>query len=204
MKNECSIQNEDLSFTSQKQLIREEVRFKRHLISEQHGEEYAKVIIKSFLKNIPIMPQSVISSYWPIRSEVNVKPLTEKLMLNGHHLALPAIADDRCNVTFRHYRMNDPVTMGPFRIPQPYDTAEEINPSIIIVPMLGFSRDGHRLGYGKGFYDQLLCRIRDERPVIAVGLAFSEQEIIDFPYEEHDQTMDWIITELECFKIKKG
>lgn len=184
-----------------KQIAREEVRYRRCIIKDEHGDEYADKICQNFLKTIPLMPQSVISAYWPVNSEADVKPLMEKLISNGHTLSLPAIADDRESITFRRYRLYDPIMMGPFRIPQPFDSAENMNPSVILVPILGFNRNGHRLGYGKGFYDTLLAEIRMERPVTVVGIAFSEQEI-DFPFEEHDQTMDWIITEQECIKIK--
>jgi len=197
------ISNEDdiVGIAERKQIIREDVRYRRCVVKDERGPEFAESIMCRFLKTIPLMPQSVISAYWPIHSEVNIKPLIEKLISQGHLLSLPAIADDNQHITFRRYRLNDPITMGPFRIPQPFDTSEEVNPSLIIVPMLGFSRNGHRLGYGKGFYDQLLARIRAERPVTVVGIAFSEQET-EFPFEPHDQLMDWIITENEAIKIK--
>jgi 5-formyltetrahydrofolate cyclo-ligase len=74
-------------------------------------------------------------------------------------------------------------------------------PNVVLVPLLGFDRQGHRLGYGMGYYDQALTELRQAGAVLAIGLAFSAQEVAAIPIEAHDQPLDWIVTEKEAIEI---
>ena len=74
-------------------------------------------------------------------------------------------------------------------------------PNILLVPLLGFDRQGYRLGYGKGYYDQALAALRTQNNIIAVGLAFSAQEVPEIPTQPHDQRLDWIITQNEAYRV---
>jgi 5-formyltetrahydrofolate cyclo-ligase len=63
------------------------------------------------------------------------------------------------------------------------------------VPLLGFDALGYRIGYGAGFYDRTLQKLRGKRPVLAAGFAFSVQEFAEVPHDENDQRLDWMATE---------
>lgn len=203
MIHEHAIVIPDESTSESKRAIRADIRLKRRSVFNQFGMEYAEDIANHFVKHIPLMPQSVISAYWPIRSEVNIEPLMEKLVRNGHFLCLPCVATDGKSLVFRRYRLGDILDTGPYSLPQPMETSEEMQPYVLVVPMLAFSREGNRLGYGKGFYDRTIRSIRKEKPITVIGIAFSDQEVDSIPTEEHDQVMDWIITEKEVIRIKK-
>jgi 5-formyltetrahydrofolate cyclo-ligase len=69
------------------------------------------------------------------------------------------------------------------------------------VPLLAFDRTGYRLGYGGGFYDRSLAELRAAKKVLAVGVAFSVQEVDAVPHDGNDQPLDWIVTECEVFEI---
>ena len=70
-----------------------------------------------------------------------------------------------------------------------------IDPEVLIVPLLAFDRQGYRLGYGGGYYDRTLERLRARHPVIAVGFAFAAQEVDAVPTEPTDEPLDLIVTE---------
>ena len=97
-----------------------------------------------------------------------------------------------------------PLKMNRFRIPQPPPDMPAIAPDMILAPLLAFDREGYRLGYGGGFYDRAIARMRrgaSERgadghsPPLAVGLAFAAQEEARIPREEHDAPLDAVLTE---------
>jgi 5-formyltetrahydrofolate cyclo-ligase len=69
--------------------------------------------------------------------------------------------------------------------------------------LLAFDRHGVRLGYGGGYYDRTLARLRDAGPVVAIGAAYSAQEVTALPNDEHDQRLDWVVTEREAIRIGK-
>jgi 5-formyltetrahydrofolate cyclo-ligase len=66
------------------------------------------------------------------------------------------------------------------------------------VPLACFDRRGHRLGYGAGYYDRTLARLRATKPIHAVGVAYGVCEVPAVPYEAHDQTLDAVVTEQEA------
>ena len=71
---------------------------------------------------------------------------------------------------------------------------------MLLVPMLAFDRRGYRLGYGGGYYDRTLLKLRAVKSIIAIGVAYAAQETPEVPREEFDQALDYIMTEKETFK----
>ncbi len=72
---------------------------------------------------------------------------------------------------------------------------KEVEPDIIITPLAAFDRQGHRIGYGKGHFDRALARLDATGPRLAMGLAFSVQEVEDIPAEPHDRPLDGVLTD---------
>jgi len=70
-----------------------------------------------------------------------------------------------------------------------------VEPEVMIVPMLAYDARGYRLGYGGGFYDRTLELLRARGPVLAVGFAFSAQEVAEVPIDGFDQRLDAVVTE---------
>jgi len=86
------------------------------------------------------------------------------------------------------------MTDGPFGVSVPA-VSELLIPSIIILPLLAYDTHGHRLGYGGGFYDRTLEVLRNHGPILAVGFAYSAQQIDRVPVASTDQPMDAVVTE---------
>lgn len=79
-------------------------------------------------------------------------------------------------------------------IAEPLDDKPEVDPDVVLVPLLAFDARGHRLGYGGGFYDRTLNRLRKSKRIVAVGLAYDEQRVDEVPVESYDEKLDWVLT----------
>ncbi len=139
----------------------------------------------------------VVAGYVPTRSEIDPRPLMQALAEAGATLALPVTPPrgTEAPLSFRIWRAGDALTPGHFRIGEPGPGAPEIEPDLLLVPLLAFDSRGHRLGYGAGHYDRTLAALRASRPVRAIGLAFAAQEMLALPDGPFDQPLDAILTE---------
>ena len=138
-----------------------------------------------------------ITGYWPVRSEIDSRPLLHALHDTGFTLALPSlIKADTPEMEFRFWTPETPLIEGCFGIPTPPPESGVMEtPDILLVPLLAFDRDGFRLGYGGGYYDRALQRFRHSaHRVLAFGVAFALQERETLPREPHDQPLDGVLT----------
>ena len=136
---------------------------------------------------------ATVALYWPVRTEIDVRPLMRILESRNVPMALPAISETE--LAFRLWRPGDATRQGAFGIPEPLAAAERIRPEAIVVPALAFDRTGNRLGYGGGFYDRSLRILRAERAVFAVGAAYDEQEVAEVPAGADDEKLDAVATD---------
>lgn len=144
---------------------------------------------------IDIQPGEVVSGFWPIRSEVDVRPLMFALREEGARLCLPAILD-KTTIVFRELVGGaELIDMG-FGTSGPGADAEPLDPSIMLVPLSAFDHRGHRIGYGAGHYDRAIARLveRGLDPRL-IGIAFDCQEVSLVPDEPHDVIIPEILTE---------
>ena len=141
-----------------------------------------------------------VSGFTSFRTEIDVIPLLARLAGEGWGTALPVVTTDHAPLTFRRWTPGEPTVPGRFGIPVPHEAAAEILPDVLLVPMLAFDRAGFRLGYGGGFYDRTVERLRQLKPVVAIGIAYAAQEVAAVPRGRYDQPLDWIMTELGVFQ----
>ncbi|MGD9740973.1 MAG: 5-formyltetrahydrofolate cyclo-ligase, partial [Bauldia sp.] len=118
-----------------------------------------------------------------------------RLAGEGWTTAMPVIEGPRRPLAFRAWKPGEPTVAGVWDIPRPTEDAALLDPDVLIVPLLAFDAEGYRLGYGGGFYDRTLAKLRAMKPVVAVGVAYSAQEMAQAPRGEHDQPVDWVLTE---------
>ena len=136
-----------------------------------------------------------------VRSELDPRPAMSSLADAGWRLALPVVVAANSPLLFRAYCFGDTLVKGRFDTEVPGDDKDELVPNLLLVPLLAFDRRGYRLGYGGGFYDRSLTLLRENGPVLAVGLAFQEQEVEQVPTDAMDQRLDWIVTQSEAIRI---
>lgn len=144
---------------------------------------------------------STASGFLPIGSELDVRPLLARFLETGIDICLPVVAAKDRPLVFRRWREGDPMIEEAFGTRAPGPDAMELEPDLLIVPMLAFDRSGFRLGYGGGFYDRTLARLRSMKPVTAVGVAYAGQEVAHVPHDDLDQPLDWIVTEREAIRV---
>ena len=141
--------------------------------------------------------QHVVSGFFPYKSEISVLPLLARLEGEGWQVAMPVVMGDGLPLTFRAWPHGSPTAPGVWDIPVPADSTPELLPDALLVPMLAFGRKGYRLGYGGGFYDRTLMKLRALKPIVAIGVAYAGQEVAAVPHGGHDQPLDFIMTEEE-------
>ncbi len=188
----------------EKARLRALAKERRAAAAEQASE--AGIAVRSrFLAALAPPPEAVISGYWPIGSELDVRPLLSALQERGHPIALPVVTARGAPLTFRAWRPDTPLVPARFGLREPAPDQPVVVPDILIVPLLAFDRRGHRLGYGGGFYDRTLAGLRagDEaaRPTLAVGVAFAAQELDGVPHGASDERLDWVVTEADIIRI---
>ncbi len=142
-----------------------------------------------------------ISIFWPMGSEIDTRPLIKALSDAGHTTALPVVAAKATPLIFREWRSGDQLIDGGFGTSIPGDDAPEVLPDILFVPLLSFDDAGYRLGYGGGFYDRTLQKLRANGRADAVGVAFSAQRVDTVIRGPHDQPLDWMATELGVQRV---
>jgi 5-formyltetrahydrofolate cyclo-ligase len=135
-----------------------------------------------------------ISAYWPMRDEIDPRPLLAQLAAGGAALALPWMENTQTPPLFRAWAPGDPLAPDGCNIPAPLPGAAPITPRLLLVPLLAFDRDGYRLGYGGGHYDRVIATLRPAG-TLAVGLAFAGQEVETVPRGPHDQRLDAVLCE---------
>jgi 5-formyltetrahydrofolate cyclo-ligase len=139
----------------------------------------------------------VVSAFFPVGDEPDSLALLAALDAAGFATALPVASPAGAPLIFRRWRVGDPTVVGAHDIPEPLAEAEAVDPDLLFVPLAAFDRRGYRIGYGAGYYDRTLRRLRAAGPIRAVGVAYSVCEIAAAPDEAHDERLDFILTERE-------
>lgn len=135
------------------------------------------------------------AGYMPLGSELNPLDAMVRLHTRGP-VAVPIVEAKARPLRFDLWTPETEMVPGAFGALIPA-VSKPVVPEVVIVPLLAFNRDGHRLGYGGGFYDRTLAKLRAKGPVFAVGLAYAGQEAHDVPVEPTDAPLDAIVTERE-------
>jgi 5,10-methenyltetrahydrofolate synthetase len=134
----------------------------------------------------------IVSAYWPIRGEPDLRVWMEGLVEQGGASALPVVVQRHAPLTFRRWRRGDALEPGVWNIPVP-SAGAIVTPDIVIAPVVGFDPACYRLGYGGGFFDRTLAAL-PRRPRI-IGVGYARQEIRTIFPQAHDVSMDMIVTE---------
>jgi len=159
-----------------------------------------------FFREFPDLPKgAAIAGYWPKGSEMDVRPLLNRLVRAGHSVGLPVVLGKGRPLLFRRWSPGQPLSAGAFGILEPVPPAPEIRPDLLLVPLLAFDRSGRRLGYGAGFYDRTLAILREGGgSVTALGVGYAAQEVDLVPCDVYDAPLDGIVTERGSIRVEKG
>ena len=134
-----------------------------------------------------------VAGYMAMRTEIDPTAAMEEAAAHGT-VGVPVILGAGQPVKFREWTPDCKMIAGEFGAEIP-ESGGWIEPEIVIVPLVAFDRNGGRLGYGGGFYDRTLEKLRAKRATLAIGFAYSAQEAENLPLEPTDQPLDMIMTE---------
>ena len=186
-----------------KAIMRREATARRDALPAAERQRAAETIAaRAFPVAIP--PGVIVSGFMPLKSEINPLPLLRKLAEAGAQLALPAVAGKSKPLAMRGWAFGTPLASGVWGIREPMPDALAVDPDILIVPLLAFDRRGYRLGYGAGYYDMTLTGLRGRKPIVAVGIAYSAQEVDTVPITPRDARLDLVLTEKETIDFRSA
>jgi 5-formyltetrahydrofolate cyclo-ligase len=186
--------------TVKSELRREALARRDAIAPEQRTAAAETIAARPFPVAVP--PGSIVSGFSPMKSEINPVPLMRRLADGGAKLALPVVVGRGQPLIMRAWTFGERLTSGVWGIREPDADAPEVLPDILIVPLAAFDRAGHRIGYGAGYFDMTLHRLRGLKPIVAVGIAFAEQEIAAVPATPRDARLDLVLTEREVIDCR--
>lgn len=185
-----------------KRAVRRDALERRDALSAEERASTSATIVERAMSLPEVSGASTPMAFWSFGSEVETAPLIERLHAAGKRVVLPRIeAGDLVAVV---YAPGDPVAATSFGAMEPQGV-ELVSPEdvdVVIAPGVAFDRRGGRVGYGGGFYDRFLRRMRPDAPVVAI--AFALQVVDEVPQGPGDRRVDAIVTEDEVIVLPRG
>jgi 5-formyltetrahydrofolate cyclo-ligase len=197
---ECGVPDE-LTIDELKKTIRRDAVARRDALPAAERAKAAEAIAARPFP-IAIKPGTIVSGFSSLKSEINPVPLMRKLADQGAQLALPVVAGKGKPLIMRAWSFGEPLDSGVWGIREPKVEAPEVAPDILIVPLLAFDRTGNRIGYGAGYYDMTIAKLRAMKPTVAIGIAYAAQEIAEIPVTPRDARLDLVLTEREIIDLR--
>ena len=181
--------------------LRKKCLEKREIFFKKKGSECLKlkdieVIILEIKSKLKI---SSIGIYYPIKSEISPLKLIEICKNLSIKICLPVIYKNTNELIFSKFDNEMNITKNEYGIIEP-NKIIQIIPDIIFVPMVGFDKNLNRLGYGKGYYDRTISKLRKLKKIFVIGLAYDNQMVQNIPTENHDEKMDIILTDKKIYR----
>ena len=134
----------------------------------------------------------IIGGYYPYNYEIDILQILEKFEKKKFKITLPKIKKNS-QMDFFQWSINDPLVINKFGIPEPISKKVKY-PDVLLVPLVAFDKDLNRIGYGGGFYDRYIAKIRKRKKILTVGFAYSFQKVKKIPTNNYDIKLDIIIT----------
>ncbi len=178
-----------------KAALRKSVLQKRNALEPAYREQAAQALISHFFNSMTLAEPHCISGFWPIRSEIDPRPLMQALEARQMRLCLPAVLDAQ-TIEFRALSFRDTLVETGFGTMGPAENAPVVDPDIMLVPLAAFDLSGNRIGYGAGYYDRAIAALhRKNKFPVLIGVAFDVQRVDQIIHEAHDVPLNYILTE---------
>ncbi len=186
------------SSREQKSLLRKRIILQRKGMTNFEIEEKSVIICRKLLENEQFARANNVLLYLPVNGEVDTKYVLGQFQKKKINIFLPAYLKGEKKWEILKFESLDDLEMGLFGIMQPRKAGihEFSVLDLAIVPIVAFSAELGRLGYGKGVYDRLLGGLKTTK----VGLAYEFQRVETLPHEPHDVKMDYVVTEKKIYK----
>ena len=163
----------------------------RLLADREAWDPSAGVLLgECLLRETPPPAGAVVSGFWPMGTEIDIRPLLRTLHQYGHEIVLPETPKRGNPLIFRLWRP------GGVMVPERFGTSRPDGPiaapDFLLVPLLAFDRRGYRVGYGAGYYDRTLATLPGR---FRLGVAYAASELDEVPAGPYDEKLDAVATE---------
>ena len=181
--------------TISKKTLRQEALARRDRMRQEQRTIISQKLVDGLQKLLDCLKGKTVAGFWPIKSEIDPRPLMLALKEHGITLALPAIID-KTTMVFRIFDDGGKLVDMGFGTVGPSEEAKIVEPETLLVPLSAFDSKGNRIGYGAGYYDRAIASMRENghNPLL-IGLAFDCQKVSSIRAEPHDQKLAMILTE---------
>lgn len=177
-----------------KQTLRNQLIDQRKRVPPDVAAAAASALTAQVMAALPPAP-CVIAAYVGTQGEIDPLPTLMTAHEAGYTLALPVVMSGSRELQFRAWQPGGALVSGAYHIAHPPDTAAIVAPDTLLVPLVAFDADNHRLGYGAGYYDATLTALKQANPACqAIGLAYDFQKVERLPAEAHDVRLDAVVS----------
>lgn len=173
-----------------KKTLRAIIRTQKRAMTPEQIEEKSRILGEKFLKTQLYRQAKTIYGYLPYNQEVRTVPMLEQALRDGKQVAVPKVYGEE--MKFHYLTDLSRVETGYAGIPEPIgdELVAEDETALVLMPGMAFDREGHRIGYGGGFYDKFLAG-EPEHPTVA--LCYDFQVLPQLETEEFDVPVDLVL-----------
>ena len=137
--------------------------------------------------------RKIVGGYYPYNHEVDSIKILIRLEKLGYQISLPKIKKNN-QMDFLYWSTKEPLSINKYGIPEP-SSDQIVYPSILLVPLVAFDNNLNRVGYGGGYYDRYINKVKKNKKIILIGLAYSFQKVKKIPANKYDMKLDFIVTD---------
>ena len=167
-------------------------------------DNFSHLNLFDILKNSILFKNAkIIGSYYSINNEIRTKELNDEIINSKKVLCLPAIKSKKKVLFFRQYDSLTNMKIGYYKIMEPNQKSLILDPDLLLIPCVGYDKFGNRIGYGGGYYDMTINKMKRLKPnLVTIIVAHSLQEVENIVCENFDEKIDYILNEKNLVKAK--
>ncbi|OUX46464.1 MAG: 5-formyltetrahydrofolate cyclo-ligase [Candidatus Pelagibacter sp. TMED275] len=176
--------------------LRKKLIKKRKLkFRENLSIDFKKIL--SLINKKKMKSKNIVGGYYPVNYEIDDINILDRFEKKGFKISLPKIKK-KFQMDFFKFSGNDILKVNKYGIPEPL-SRKKVLPDILLVPIVGFDKNLNRIGYGAGYYDRAIAKIKKRKKVLTIGLAYHFQEVKFIPINKYDYKLDFIVTDKKVF-----
>lgn len=189
----------------QKNALRKSFSERRSAIDREYKNKLDSKIINRFMSLASYRYADTILLYYPVKGEIDVRPIISASLAAGKRVALPRCEDKGSVMNFHYINSPEELEIGRFGLMEPslqsemFDPENDVGQCVVVIPALAYDKRGYRLGYGKGFYDRYFSTYGISR----VGLIYSQFLVNELPHGKYDISVDILVSEKEVRVVDK-
>jgi len=166
------------------------LRIRKKYFSKSNSLNFSSTINLLKKKNFK---GKIIGGYYPYNHEIDIIEILKNFEKKKYSISLPKIKKNY-QMNFYSWSFKDPLQVNKYGIPEPISN-KIVYPDILLIPLVAFDKNLNRLGYGGGFYDRYIAKLKKNKKVFKIGFAYSFQKVKKIPISKFDIKLDLIITE---------